>query len=87
MRNKGICLIFLLVIAMLMFSGCARYDGTYDQYRTNNVTDNGTNYNPNNGTGTNNGLTNPGVNNRNGVNNYTTMPNNTTNRNLNNTNQ
>ncbi len=85
MKHKGIYLIFLLVLALLMFSGCARYDGTFDQYRTNNVTDHGTNY-PHDGTGTN-GLTNPGVNNRDGVNNNNTLPNNTTNRNIDNLNR
>lgn len=42
MKHKGIYLVFLLVLALLMFSGCARYDRTYTPDRNNYVTDNGT---------------------------------------------
>ncbi|MDD2215394.1 MAG: hypothetical protein PHR60_06135 [Eubacteriales bacterium] len=43
MKHKGIYLVFLLILALLMFSGCARYDRTYTPDGTNYVTDNGTN--------------------------------------------
>lgn len=36
MKHKGIILLFLLVLALLMFSGCAhRYDRTYTPDRNN----------------------------------------------------
>jgi hypothetical protein len=49
MKHKGIYLVFLLVLALLMFSGCARYDGTNYPDRDNYVTDNGIDINPNKG--------------------------------------
>lgn len=64
MKHKRIYLAFLLILGLLMFSGCATDNGTLDPNPGNNITNNGT-VTPNNGTqgadgldGTGNGGTN-----------------------------
>lgn len=61
MKRQRICLAFLLILGLFMFSGCATDDGTIDPGTDNGLTENGnTNGNgtgtDNNGTGGTNGL-------------------------------
>lgn len=83
MTRKRIYLAFLLILGLLVFAGCAGYDGVPDTNPNNGITDNNNGIRDNGITDNNNGT----LNNGNGMNGAGNGLNNNTTNNNNNLNQ